>query len=67
MVIQDNGRGMTQDEFNEFSKPYTRKKDNKEAGSGLGLNICVAIMKEHGFELFCEKVNTGTKIMVKLK
>ena len=34
--------------------------------SGLGLNICVAILKEHGFELICEKIETGTKMKIKL-
>ena len=67
LVVHDNGRGMTQDEFNEFSKPYTRKKDNKESGSGLGLNICVAIMREHGFDISCEKYDGGTKIMVNIQ
>ena len=43
IAIQDNGRGLTQEEFEALSKPYARKKNQKEAGSGLGLNICEAI------------------------
>lgn len=66
LVIQDNGRGLTQDEFNLLSKPYTRKANQKETGSGLGLNICVAILTEHGFTLTCEKNNIGTKMKIKL-
>jgi signal transduction histidine kinase len=65
-VIQDNGRGMTQKEFEDLSKPYTRKEGQKEKGTGLGLNICVAILKEHGFEITSEKNETGTKINIKI-
>ena len=66
IIIEDNGRGMTQEQFEEYCKPYTRGENNKESGSGLGLNICVAIMREHGFEVTSEKVETGTKLKVKL-
>ena len=67
MAIQDNGRGMTQEDFNLLSKPYTRREGQKETGTGLGLNICVAILKEHGFGISCEKNETGTKIKIKIK
>jgi signal transduction histidine kinase len=67
LVVEDNGRGMTQSEFSELSKPYTRKKDQKETGSGLGLNICIAIMKEHGFTVTAEKIDSGTKLRIKIK
>lgn len=67
MVIQDNGRGMTQEDFNLLSKPYTRREGQKETGTGLGLNICVAILKEHGFGISCDKNDTGTKIKIKIK
>jgi len=66
VVIQDNGRGLTQDEFNHLSKPYTRKPGQKETGTGLGLNICVAILTEHGFKISCDKNEIGTKIKIKL-
>jgi len=64
LIVQDNGVGMTQEEFIQYSKPYTRKDSNIQAGSGLGLNICVAILKEHGFEVLCEKNKIGTKIKI---
>jgi signal transduction histidine kinase len=67
LCIQDNGRGMSQAEFLELSKPYTRKTDQSESGSGLGLNICIAILKEHGFKISAEKTNPGTKIKIELK
>ena len=67
VCIQDNGRGMTQEEFENLSKPYMRKKNQTESGSGLGLNICKAILEEHGFKIFCEKNEIGTKIKIKMK
>ncbi len=67
IYIQDNGRGITQEDFNHLSKPYTRKEGQKESGTGLGLNICVAILEEHGFEITCEKNEIGTKMKIKIK
>jgi signal transduction histidine kinase len=67
MCIQDNGRGMTQVEFEYLSQPYTRKDGQKETGTGLGLNICVAILNEHEFKITCEKNEVGTKIKIKIK
>ena len=66
ICIQDNGRGLTSEEFWEFSKPYTRKENQKEQGTGLGLNICIEILKEHGFDIIIGKVKKGTKIKIKI-
>jgi signal transduction histidine kinase len=57
---------MSQEEFLELSQPYTRGKD-KEKGSGLGLNICIAIMNEHTFKVSAEKLEIGTRINIELK
>jgi PAS domain S-box-containing protein len=67
VYVQDNGRGITQDDFNHLCKPYTRKEGQKESGTGLGLNICVAILEEHGFNITCEKNDIGTKMKIKIK
>lgn len=66
LSIEDNGRGMSQEEFLQLSQPYTRGKD-KEKGSGLGLNICIAIMNEHSFKVSAEKLEIGTRIKIELK
>lgn len=66
LCVQDNGRGLTQGEFDKLSQPYSRKENQSESGSGLGLNICVSILKEHGFKAICEKNNIGTKIKIKI-
>jgi len=64
ICVQDNGRGMSQEEFLYLSKPYIRKKGQTEGGTGLGLNICIAILKEHGFEVKAEKLSNGTKMCI---
>jgi PAS domain S-box-containing protein len=66
LIVEDNGRGMDYKEFEYLSKPYTRKEGQKESGTGLGLNICVEILKIHGFTVVCEKIQQGTKIKIKL-
>jgi PAS domain S-box-containing protein len=67
IYLQDNGRGLTQEDFDYLCKPYTRKEGQKESGTGLGLNICVAILEEHKFKITCEKNEIGTKMKIKIK
>jgi signal transduction histidine kinase len=67
LAIQDNGRGMTQEEFDFFSKQNRRRDNQKEDGSGLGLGICIAILNEHNFQVSCERVEEGTRIKIKIK
>lgn len=67
IYVEDNGRGLTSEEFKTLSKPYTRKEGQKETGTGLGLNICISILKEHGFTVDCEKrLEGGSRIKIKL-
>lgn len=65
--IQDNGRGMSQQDFDVLSRPYIRREGQKESGTGLGLSICTAIMTEHGFSVSCEKLQQGTLLKVKVR
>ena len=68
ICIEDNGRGMTQEEFLHLSKPYVRKEGQKETGDGIGLNISLAILKEHGFSVTSEKLEPiGTKLKIKIR
>ena len=60
--MKDNGVGLTEKKFKEI---LNKEKINEE--DGLGLNICSAIFYEHGFELYCEKIETGTKMKIKIK
>ena len=66
LAIIDNGRGMSQEDFDMLSLPYQRKEGQKEKGSGLGLNISVAIFKEHGFQMSVKKLEVGTMITIKI-
>jgi PAS domain S-box-containing protein len=66
--IEDNGRGLSSEEFKLLSQPYTRKEGQKESGTGLGLNICIAILEEHGFGVSCDKLpEIGSQIKINLK
>lgn len=64
MYIQDNGIGMTQE---QFIKKIRKNKKIKEEEEGLGINIALAILKEHGFSLNCQKNEIGTKMIIKIK
>jgi len=67
LVVIDNGRGMTKEQFIENAKPYVRGNNKGELGTGLGLNISLAILKEHDFTIDCEELEQGTMIKVKIK
>lgn len=68
LIIEDNGRGLSQEDFDKYSKPYSRKEGQKEKGTGLGLNICKAILEEHEFKMeIDESFNLGTRIKIKIK
>jgi len=66
LAVQDNGRGMSQRDFLRLSKPYTRKEGQKETGTGLGINICNAILEQHGFTIKSEKKELGTILKIKI-
>ena len=68
LFVEDNGRGLSTEEFIHLSQPYARKEGQKESGTGLGLNISIEILKEHGFNVFAKKKKeeTGTKVYIKI-
>jgi K+-sensing histidine kinase KdpD len=67
IFVEDNGRGMSSEEFKRLSKPYIRKEGQAEEGTGLGLNICIAILEEHGYFIECERLPIGTRIKINIK
>jgi signal transduction histidine kinase len=67
LIIEDNGRGFTQNQFEKHLTKYSKKTNVTGDEKGLGLNICVAILEEHGFKLSCEGNNVGTKMKIKIK
>jgi len=66
LIVQDNGRGMTQKQFDDFCHSYSKKSKSAEV-PGLGLNICLAILNEHGFKMTCEKNKIGTQIKINIE
>ena len=67
LIVEDNGKGFSQKDFDKHLKKYSKKADVTGDEKGLGLNICVAILEEHGFKLTCEKIESGTKMKIKIK
>ena len=59
IYVEDNGRGLSQEDFKNLAKPYIRRDGQKETGTGLGLNICLAILDEHKFSMSCELLPAG--------
>jgi signal transduction histidine kinase len=67
LIVEDNGKGFSQKQFEKRLTKYSKKADFTGDEKGLGLNICVAILEEHGFKLSCEKIEGGTKMKIKIK
>jgi len=65
IIVEDNGVGFSQKEFEKVTGQYLNKKGDSEVGLGLG--ITKTILEEHGFSMECEKIDTGTKIKIKIK
>lgn len=59
LCIEDNGVGLSREDFYKFCKPYY-KDINAKGLQGLELNIAVAILQDHGFWVEPEKIETGT-------
>ena len=67
LIVEDNGKGFSQKQLEKHLTKYSKKADVTGEEKGLGLNICVAILEEHGFKLSCEKIESGTKMKIKIK
>jgi signal transduction histidine kinase len=65
LIVEDNGVGFSQKEFEKVTGQYLTK--DRESETGLGLGITKTILEEHGFTMMCEKIDTGTKIKIKIK
>ena len=67
IVIQDNGIGMSQMEYDMQCMPYMREEVSDEKPQGLGINIANSILEEHGFKVAVEKLEKGTAIKIRVK
>ena len=69
LCIEDNGTGLSREDFISYCKPYVRVKNNNKGVKiyqGLELNIAVAIIEDHGFYIEPEKLKIGTVFRVNL-
>ena len=67
IVVEDDGTGMTQMEYDMQCMPYMREEVDDLKPQGLGINISNAILEEHGFKVRVEKLETGTAIKIRVK
>lgn len=65
LCIEDNGIGLSREDFISYCKPYIYKKNDGEI-KGLDLNIATSIILEHGFDIYPEKIDTGTIFKINL-
>jgi light-regulated signal transduction histidine kinase (bacteriophytochrome) len=67
IVIQDNGVGMSQMEYDMQCMPYMREEVGDEKPQGLGINIANSILEEHGFKITVEELESGTAVKIRVK
>ena len=65
LCIEDNGIGLSREDFIKYCKPYINPDNNKEI-QGLELNIAVSIILQHGFDIYPVKKETGTIFKIDL-
>ncbi|MBQ5761570.1 MAG: HAMP domain-containing histidine kinase [Clostridia bacterium] len=67
-VIEDNGKGMAQEQLLHITEPFYRtdkSRSRAEGGAGLGLALCKRIANTHGATMrFESESGKGTKIFV---
>ena len=68
VVIEDNGKGMTEEQLLHITEPFYRtdkSRSRAEGGAGLGLALCKQIVITHKADMiFKSKIGHGTKIIV---
>lgn len=62
LCVEDNGVGLSKQDFITYCKPYIRDKTSNENYQGLELNIAVAIIEDHGFGISPELKEKGGTI-----
>ena len=67
-VVEDNGKGMTEEQLLHITEPFYRtdkSRSRAEGGAGLGLALCKLIVNTHGAQIrFESEAGKGTKISV---
>ncbi|MGA9289004.1 MAG: ATP-binding protein [Anaerobacillus sp.] len=64
LYIEDNGFGIPKDYLKRLGEPFFT---TKEAGTGLGLSVCLTILEQHGGEMIIKsEVSVGSTFILKL-
>lgn len=67
-VVEDNGKGMTQQQLSHITEPFYRtdkSRSRAEGGAGLGLTLCKQIVDLHRADMrFVSAPQKGTKIFI---
>ena len=69
LEVTDNGSGIRSQDMNRIFDPFftTKRESTSHGGTGLGLNICAEIVKDHGGELFAWSTHgTGSTFTMEL-
>ena len=68
IVIEDNGKGMTEEQLLHITEPFYRtdkSRSRAEGGAGLGLALCKQIVQTHNAQMrFESELEKGTKIFI---
>lgn len=71
LCIQDNGRGMTEEDMSRVTEAFymaDKSRARKEGGAGLGLSLCRRIVELHGAKMeFVSKVSEGTAVTIRFR
>lgn len=71
IVVEDQGRGIPQEELGRLTKPFymvDKSRSRKSGGAGLGLALTEAILRRHGMCLEIEsQPGQGTRAVMKQK
>lgn len=69
--VCDQGIGMSQDQIEKVVEPFymvDKSRSRQSGGAGLGLALCVEIVKVHGAELLIEsELGKGTCVIIRMK
>lgn len=67
-IIEDNGKGMTQEQLLHITEPFYRtdkSRSRAEGGAGLGLALCKQIADSHNASInFESALGKGTKVII---
>ena len=69
LEVADNGSGIRSQDLNRIFDPFftTKMESQGHGGTGLGLNICAEIVKDHGGELYAWSTHgTGSTFTMEL-